>query len=104
MPLQDISPLESHHVAASFIAARENPEADIFCNMLADDKATLRASMIDLILGEAASLQAEAQFRQCDHSHQGLRPAIAVCMQTTTRLPALQYHIQNIACMEARKQ
>ena len=53
LPLQDLSPLENHHVAASFMVAAEDPAADIFHDIPVEDKATLRASMIDLILGEA---------------------------------------------------
>ncbi|KAK9831614.1 hypothetical protein WJX74_002581 [Apatococcus lobatus] len=47
----DLSPLENHHVAASFMIAADEPAADIFQGIPAEDKATLRASMIDLILG-----------------------------------------------------
>ncbi|KAK9859297.1 hypothetical protein WJX84_010074 [Apatococcus fuscideae] len=47
----DISPLENHHVSASFFVAAEKPQADIFANMQPEDRGTLRASMIDLILG-----------------------------------------------------
>ena len=49
--LQDISPLENHHVSASFMVAAEDPQADIFEGMRPEDRGTLRASMIDLILG-----------------------------------------------------
>ncbi len=48
--MQDISPLEMHHCAASFTVAAD-PDANIFHGMRADDKATLRANIIDLILG-----------------------------------------------------
>lgn len=52
--LQDISPLEMHHVAATFMVAQDSRfQADIFQDMRAEDKSTLRANMIDLILGEA---------------------------------------------------
>ena len=51
--LQDISPLEMHHVAGSFMAAQDlGARADIFQDMQPADRATLRANMIDLILGE----------------------------------------------------
>ena len=48
--VQDMSPLEMHHCAASFMVAAE-PDADIFACMRSEDRATLRANMIDLILG-----------------------------------------------------
>ncbi len=50
--MQDISPLEMHHVAASFMTAQDSGgQADIFQGMRPEDRATLRASMIELILG-----------------------------------------------------
>ena len=53
VPMQDISPLEMHHVAASFVVAQESgAQADPFQGMRSEDKAVLRASMIDLILGK----------------------------------------------------
>ena len=53
--LQDIAPLEMHHCAATFMVAAD-PEANIFQAMRSDDRATLRASMIDLILGTLAAI------------------------------------------------
>ena len=54
MCLQDISPLEMHHVAASFMVAQDSgADADIFQDMQPVHRATLRANMIDLILGKA---------------------------------------------------
>ena len=38
-------------MSASFMVAAEDPQADIFESMQAGDRGTLRASMIDLILG-----------------------------------------------------
>ncbi|KAK9831722.1 hypothetical protein WJX74_007234 [Apatococcus lobatus] len=47
----DISPLENHHVSASFMVAADKRQANIFQGMSEEDRGTLRASMIDLILG-----------------------------------------------------
>ncbi|KAK9831575.1 hypothetical protein WJX74_000880 [Apatococcus lobatus] len=47
----DISPLENHHVSASFMVAADRPQANIFQGMSEEDRGTIRASMIDLILG-----------------------------------------------------
>ncbi|KAK9863469.1 hypothetical protein WJX84_000706 [Apatococcus fuscideae] len=47
----DASPLENHHVSASFMIAASDPLLSPLDNMSPEDRATVRASMIELILG-----------------------------------------------------
>ena len=49
----DISPLESYHVSTCFRIARRVPGADFDAPLPPEAKTVLRASIIDLILGEA---------------------------------------------------
>ncbi len=59
-----------HHVAGSFMVAQDpGVEANIFQGMQPEDRATLRANMIDLILGAPDSVRRWGPGAVCVHVH-----------------------------------
>ena len=64
--MQDVSPLENHHVSSANLLVHSNMDLNFTKDMLPEDESILRSSIIELVLATVRDLSCLGLLEACE--------------------------------------